>query len=49
MANEQNLEMVCDKYFGISARRYRQLTYEKGAPPVVRGKIDLKKGNILAL
>jgi len=41
MANEIKLDVACQKTFGISPRRYRDLSKEQGAPPVVKGYIDL--------
>ncbi len=40
MANEVRLEEICQKVFGISSRRYRQLAKEGMVPEIIAGKID---------
>ena len=43
MGNHVKLEAVCENYFGMSTRRYRQLATEGLFPPPINGSIDFAK------
>ena len=40
MANEVNIGEVCERIYGITERRYRQLAHDGFVPAVTGGKVD---------